>query len=105
MCPTPIINPRRNFPSLHPKESVPVLAFRPGHFHRRFHILCVRPDAGGRGTVMEEIRFRGTDGSLRKRKLETVFSHAQEQLFLIGDVKRGIGFEDDDVAEEGTETV
>ena len=79
--------------------------FRHEDFHQCFHVLCVRHDAGGRNGVTKEIRIRGADGSLLRGKLEVVLSQAQEELLHVIDVEGGVGVEDDDVVEVGSDVV
>ena len=79
--------------------------FRHEDFHQCFHVLCVRHDAGGRNGVTKEIRIRGADGSLLRGKLEVVLSQAQEELLHVIDVEGGVGVEDDDVVEVGSNAV
>ena len=67
--------------------------------------LCIRHDADGRDRVTEEIRIRGADGSLRRGKLGVVLLQAQEECLHFRDVTGGIGVEDDDVVEVGSDAV
>ena len=55
--------------------------------------------------MTEEIRIRGADDAVRRVKLEVVLSQAQEELLHVGDVRGGVGVEDDHIVEVGSDAV
>ena len=76
-----------------------------GIFHQRFHLFCIRHDAGGRDGVTEEICVRGAEGGLCRGKLEVVLSHTQEEALHVRDLKGGVGIEDNHVVEVSSDAV